>query len=1411
MAFFISPGVQVREFDISTVVLQAATASAAYVGSFEWGPVNEITTISTKPRLMKYFGQPTDENSLHWFSCANFLDYSNNLKVVRVVNEEIARNATVNGYTKQQKINEILENIGNPDEVKYYIRQQTLDLPKKQAELDKIDAEKKVLERNIVALEDANVKIEQEIQALQSQILIIEGDMIEPRGILAGLDTDMQMLLEEKADLEAELEAKKGVLTTLEEDLENIKNLINNLKKEKSNNEINLASNRERVTQLENQAIKLGQQIDTYETNITGYENAIAGARGELTAKNTDKAGLESDLAVMTTAIGEMKTQLAAIVAQAVNAENNLTQLKKDLAALKTLLATRTATASTLRGEISGLETTKRGYETSKTDNENLKQEATTQLGSLQTVLDDKTTALETLEGELDDLNEAYILLQQDTAAKKAVMDGFLDAISEKEGQIATNNELIADEETAINALDTNSPTYDEDKAAHEATIQELEEANDALQAEINAIKDPNATDKLVNATNLYNAALEAEAANNTEKTRVNNAITAATAEKNTAEGNVANQNRLIEGYQTQINALTEQIENITTTISTKQGELTTTEGLIEETNQDITNKEADITTAERTKENQDALVSEKQAAISQKQTEINTQNDLIATAESEIRALQRTIDKNTALIETTRVQINNTRESITATEQTIASTQNKITSLEDMIAAATNQIDEKTTEKTTKESEIEQARTAVEEQQDLLEEHIQSIDEKQVDIDGASKTLLDIEARKVEAQNKIANNEAQISTNEKTIYTNRQAIESKKNDFAKAKAELEDLEASITANKDRLAQIEIDLAATDVTMGDDVVLINNQSHWTEKYSYGQNGVGEFAAKYPSVLGNNISIHMADINVYSAVTAAYVANDDVYYYSEEDYQATLVLDGDSQEQKEARALNNGEYALPVTFSYSQEGANLFLRKENTAKGHVVLDPTPNDAGYYKVKEIVIDKPGFGYKIAPDVTLPTTKGRYVTVDKPIAYAQLWKYANQFLSPPNTTNYTKQRGGSNDELHIVVVDETGVITGVKGQVLERFAHISKASDARFDDNSSAYYVAVLRDQSQYIWWMDHPKGMINWGREAQDTDFVLLPEEGYSAQLGGGVSGSSRDEITNAHLMRGWQNFTDTERVDVGILIGGPADRILAQYIVDIAETRMDAVAVISPEMNTCVKNPGNELQSIIAERGLLRASSYGFMDCNWKYQYDMYNDTYRWLPCNPDIAGIMARTDYDHDPWWSPAGFNRGHIKNVVKLAWDPDKTDRDELYSLSVNPVCTFLGEGTILYGDKTMLLKTSAFSRINVRRLFIVLEKSISTAAKYMLFEFNDEFTRTRFKQMVEPFLRDVQGRRGIIDFLVVCDESNNTPQVIDSNAFVGDIYIKPNRTINFIQLNFVAVATGVAFDEVVGTFGDF
>ncbi len=271
-----------------------------------------------------------------------------------------------------------------------------------------------------------------------------------------------------------------------------------------------------------------------------------------------------------------------------------------------------------------------------------------------------------------------------------------------------------------------------------------------------------------------------------------------------------------------------------------------------------------------------------------------------------------------------------------------------------------------------------------------------------------------------------------------------------------------------------------------------------------------------------------------------------------------------------------------------------------------------------------------------------------------------------------------------------------------------------------------------------------------------------------------------------------------------------------DTGLAYYIIDNVvdgaageiQGRRDSIVFVSPRREAVVGNFNAPEEACVTFRNGLRSTSYAVLDSGYKYQYDKYNDVYRWVPLCGDIAGLCARAEDTRDAWWSPAGFQRGQIKNIVKLAWNPNKAQRDALYKSNVNPVVTFPGNGTILYGDKTLLAQPSAFDRINVRRLFIVLEKAISTAAKYTLFEFNDAFTRTQFRNMVNPYLRDVMGRRGIYDYRVVCDETNNTPSVIDRNEFVGDIYIKPSRSINFITLNFVAVATGVEFDEVVGQF---
>ena len=420
---------------------------------------------------------------------------------------------------------------------------------------------------------------------------------------------------------------------------------------------------------------------------------------------------------------------------------------------------------------------------------------------------------------------------------------------------------------------------------------------------------------------------------------------------------------------------------------------------------------------------------------------------------------------------------------------------------------------------------------------------------------------------------------------------------------------------------------------------------------------------------------------------------------------------------------------------------------------------------------------------------------------------------WAYNNNFTSAPNTSTYVSNVGGGFDEVHAVVIDEDGKFTGTANTVLEVFPFMSKASDAKDDSGNSNYYKNVIGSQSQYVYWMDHPQpgsatGNVvttgtAWGSSANTSNFANLFSV-LTRSLVGGVDGT----ISTANVVSAYDSFDPAESVDISLVISGPADQTIADSLITMCGTRKDCLVFLSPEKADVVNNPGSEVTATVAYRNTLTSSSYAVLDGNWKYQYDKYNDVYRWVPCNGDVAGLCARTDLERDPWFSPGGLNRGILKNVIKLAYNPTKTNRDDLYTKGINPIVSFQGEGTVLFGDKTMLSKPSAFDRINVRRLFIVLEKAIARAARFSLFEFNDQFTRAQFVSLVEPFLRDVQGRRGITDFRVVCDETNNTGQVIDRNEFVGDIYIKPARSINFIQLNFVAVRTGVSFDEVVGQF---
>jgi len=410
---------------------------------------------------------------------------------------------------------------------------------------------------------------------------------------------------------------------------------------------------------------------------------------------------------------------------------------------------------------------------------------------------------------------------------------------------------------------------------------------------------------------------------------------------------------------------------------------------------------------------------------------------------------------------------------------------------------------------------------------------------------------------------------------------------------------------------------------------------------------------------------------------------------------------------------------------------------------------------------------------------------------------------WQYADQFGVAPATSDYVSDNNGVSDEMHVIVIDEDAKFSAVANTVLEKYAFVSKASDALTNEGSSNYYKTVINNKSKYVWWLAHQPGGTNWGNTSTATTFTNINTP-FSASMSAGADGT----IGNTEVISAYNQFGGEDAVQLSLLISGPGNSTIATSLISLVESRKDCMVFLSPTKSSVVNNSGAETASILSFRGGLSSSSYAVLDSGYKYQYDKYNDVYRWVPLNGDIAGLCARTDQERDPWYSPGGSTRGTIKNVIKLAWNPSKADRDNLYVQGVNPVVTFQGEGTILFGDKTMLNRPSVFDRINVRRLFIVLETTIARAARSTMFEFNDQFTRAQFVNLVEPFLRDVKGRRGITDFRVVCDTTNNTPDIVDNNQFVGDLYIKPARSVNFIQLNFVAVRTGVSFEEIVGKF---
>lgn len=524
---------------------------------------------------------------------------------------------------------------------------------------------------------------------------------------------------------------------------------------------------------------------------------------------------------------------------------------------------------------------------------------------------------------------------------------------------------------------------------------------------------------------------------------------------------------------------------------------------------------------------------------------------------------------------------------------------------------------------------------------------------------------------------------------------------------------------------------------------------------------------GEWIAKYPSSLGNSLAVHLVD-----GKSTKLEFTDSTVYVAGEDFFVGDTVEG-------ATVTDTAVVVAWTPSAVGQPGSRLLV--EPATGTFVVGNTVTGTSGLSTGNEITIASP----------------------IRPRSEFDLWGYKNLFTGKPETSDFVGARGGENDELHLVVVDKDGLWTGEAGTVLERFEFLSKASDARRSDGSNQYYRDVINETSAFVWFADFPTGSSFWGDPASTLNVIYSEEGQVDSDFSGGDTGAAP---TDADILTAYDLFADPEKVDISLLLAGPASPAVATGVIDIATSRKDCIAFVSPERDDVVNNSGDELTDVLDFRDQLTSTSYAVLDSGWKFQYDKFNDVNRFVPLNGDVAGLVVRTDSIAEPWFSPAGFNRGQIRNVIRLAFNPGRTQRDELYQKGVDPVVSFPGEGTVLFGDKTLLSRPSAFDRINVRRLFIVLEKSISIAAKFSLFEFNDEFTRSQFRQLVEPFLREVQGRRGITDFKVVCDETNNTPEVIDANEFVADIFIKPTRSINFIQLNFIAARTSADFNEIGG-----
>jgi hypothetical protein len=580
---------------------------------------------------------------------------------------------------------------------------------------------------------------------------------------------------------------------------------------------------------------------------------------------------------------------------------------------------------------------------------------------------------------------------------------------------------------------------------------------------------------------------------------------------------------------------------------------------------------------------------------------------------------------------------------------------------------------------------------------------------------------------------------------------------------------------------------------------GDTSSLLENFEDYQSDYQEGSlNGtVGDWIAKYAGALGNSLKVSVC------ASSSAY-------------YNAAVT----TTSAEEAV----GQTVISVT------DADVFTLRD------IVTFGSTDTVNKYRITA-KDNTPGSETITVEALGQPANTGLVVSVSSGSNINRYWEFYNLFDKAPSKSASATAAGGSNDELHVVVVDEDGVISGTVNTVLETYGFLSMASDAKDSVGNSNYYKNVINGSSEYIYWSGHnssthTSATSDVTHATSATSAFSTPSAPINSSLSGGADGRSP---TAGEKYGAWdEHFSDAETVDISFLIcgstrtdngSGTDQDLLVDWTsivnqgIALCDSRKDCLFVASPRKIDVVfdgansgsaskeaNSESNKSENVIATVNTATSSSYTVFDSGWVYQYDRYNDKYCWVPGNGHTAGIMARSDLLQDPWYSPAGFNRGQYLGITKLAFQPKQASRDDLYRARINPIVTFPGQGTILYGDKTGLTVPSAFDRINVRRLFIVLEKAIATAAKAQLFEFNDAFTRAQFRAAVEPFLRDVKNRRGLVDFSVLCDETNNTDTVIDRNEFVCSIFVKPARSINFITLNFVAARSGVEFEEIYG-----